>query len=74
MTYAIAKNANGDKTIVNNTVTNAAGTPFVVANDVNDSDGNPFTIFTDSVDVVPRLNFITTVNRLFVATGTLYDQ
>jgi hypothetical protein len=72
--YTIATGSNGQQIIVSNSVANSAGTLFDVDAYVDDSDQNPFLIFTASVFVTPSLEFITTSNRVFYATGVLSEQ
>jgi hypothetical protein len=72
--YAVVENSAGHQFIVTDRVYDSDGNPFDVDENAYDSDDNPFLIFTDEVNVVPRLEFIVTANRLFKATGTLNDQ
>lgn len=68
MTYAVVKNAAGDKFLVSNTVKNAAGSEFDVANDVKDADGNLFTVFsTTPLVLAGEVRFVASAARRFVA-------
>lgn len=68
MKFTKVKNAVGTETIVVDTVKNSAGTAIGVKDDVLDSDGNPFVVFTDTLTgVIPRVTFVATSNRVFVA-------
>jgi hypothetical protein len=72
--YAVVINSSELKFIVTDRVYDSVGNPFDVEANAYDADGNPFLIFTDTVQVVPRVEFITTTNRLFTATGDLSAQ
>jgi hypothetical protein len=72
--YAVVSNCEDIRYIVTDTVYNSSGTGFEVDANAYDADNNPFLIFTDTLDIVPSVVFVTTCDRLFLATGDLYGQ